>query len=220
MTDWIFDNSKRKELEKFIYDSLQQYNFELSADALNSPRTIGDNVEKAISNEFGTIIEKTDIKISNFVANHSRRGMADFSFISGGFNYVVDVKTHRTDAKFSMPNLISVKRLADFYQEEDKNYFVLFLISYKIKDNAIEFEKVSICPIEHLSWNCLTLGALGEGQIQIANGRNVNIVPCSKKDWMLELCNKLIDSFYPKEKNKIDKRIEAFKVVRNFWLKK
>ena len=58
--------------------------------------------------------------------------MADLAFEdSEGFYYVVDVKTHRHDTKFNMPNLTSVERLARFY-EDDKNYFVLLFVSYEV----------------------------------------------------------------------------------------
>jgi len=56
--------------------------------------------------------------------------MADLAFTDkDGFYYVVDVKTHRLDTKFNMPNLTSVERLARFY-EEDVNYFSLLKIDY------------------------------------------------------------------------------------------
>ncbi len=45
--------------------------------------------------------------------------MADLAFQDQqGFYYVVDVKTHRTDTKFNMPNLTSVERLARFYEDD------------------------------------------------------------------------------------------------------
>jgi hypothetical protein len=36
----------------------------------------------------------------------------------------VDVKTHREETAFNMPNLTSVDRLARFY-EDDANFFVM-----------------------------------------------------------------------------------------------
>lgn len=44
--------------------------------------------------------------------------MADLAFTDKeGFYSVVDVKTHRADTKFNMPNLTSVERLARFYSD-------------------------------------------------------------------------------------------------------
>lgn len=48
-----------------------------------------------------------------------------------GLYYIVDVKTHRADTKFNMPNLTSVERLARFY-EDDKDYFVVLIVKYKL----------------------------------------------------------------------------------------
>jgi hypothetical protein len=66
----------------------------------------------------------------------------------------VDVKTHREDTKFNMPNLTSVERLARFY-EDDSNYFVLLLIRYGIEHTTIQVKHVDFVPIEFLDWDCL-----------------------------------------------------------------
>jgi len=84
------------------------------------------------------------------------------------FYYVVDVKTHREDTKFNMPNLTSVERLARFY-EDDFNYFVMLLVKYNMQGTHAAISEVTFVPIEFLDWDCLTIGALGWGQIQIAN---------------------------------------------------
>jgi len=117
-----------------------------------------------------------------------------------------------------MPNLTSVERLARFY-EDDKNYFVILVVAYNLNDTHVEVSKVHFIPIEFLSWKCLTIGALGWGQIQIANSNNIIIVPQSRKKWMLELCDTLFD-FYPSEIGKIKERIDYFKKVKSRWTAK
>lgn len=146
--------------------------------------------------------------------------MADLAFTDkDGFYYVVDVKTHRLDTKFNMPNLTSVERLSRFY-EEDVNYFSLLKIDYQIKGAKAVIKHVTFAPIEFFDWSCLTIGALGWGQIQIANANVVNIVPKNnRKQWMLDLCDTLLE-FYPKEIGKITGRIDHFKKIRKFWEKK
>jgi len=63
----------------------------------------------------------------------------------------------------------------------------------------------------------LTIGALGWGQVQIANARIVNIDRNqTRKEWMLKLCD-VMDIFYPKEISKIEKRLTYFERVRKFW---
>jgi len=41
----------------------------------------------------------------------------------------------------------------------------------------------------------------------------------SRKKWMLELCDIMLD-FYPKEIGKIGERIDHFKKIRKMWEKK
>jgi hypothetical protein len=136
-----------------------------------------------------------------------------------GFYYVIDVKTHRTDTKFNMPNVTSVERLVRFY-EDDANYFVLLMASYHLEKSRAIFTEVRFAPIEFLDWGCLTIGALGWGQVQIANSNNVIINPQHpRKRWMLELCDVMLE-FYPKEIEKITARITRFEQVREYWLSK
>jgi hypothetical protein len=118
-----------------------------------------------------------------------------------------------------MPNITSVQRLARFY-EDDKNYFVVLKIDYEIKGNRAIIRKATFVPIEFLSWNCLTIGALGWGQIQIANANFVEIIPKgSRRKWMLKLCDTLFE-FYPAEINKINERVNYFKKVKQYWKNK
>ena len=131
----------------------------------------------------------------------------------------MDVKTHRSDTKFNMPNLTSVERLARFY-EDDRNYFLVLLITYTLDDLKLVVDQVRLSPIEFLQWNCLTIGALGWGQIQIANSNFISIQPrYSRRRWMLELCEAVLE-FYPREIAKISGRIDRFEKVRKFWLAK
>ena len=78
-------------------------------------------------------------------------------------------------------------------------------------------ETAYFVPIEFLGWDCLTIGALGWGQIQIANANNINIVQgYSRKQWMLGLCDAMLD-FYPREIAKITDRIGYIESVRQSW---
>ena len=213
----IFYTDKYKELEKKILSFLNAQKDFLSERSMNSPRAVGDAIESVISENFQTILGDV---IKEYSSSFARRAMADLAFTDkDGFYYVVDVKTHRLDTKFNMPNLTSVERLSRFY-EEDVNYFVLLKIDYQVEGTRVAIKHVTFAPIEFFNWDCLTLGALGWGQIQIANANTVNIAPkTSRKNWMLELCDTLLE-FYPKEIGKIGERIDRFKQVRKFWEKK
>ena len=213
----IFYTDKYKEIEKKILSFLNAQKDFLSTRSINSPRAVGDAIESVISENFQTILDDVTKEYSSSFA---RRAMADLAFTDkDGFYYVVDVKTHRLDTKFNMPNLTSVERLSRFY-EEDVNYFVLLKVDYQVEGIRVAIKHVTFAPIEFFGWDCLTLGTLGWGQIQIANANVVTIVPkTSRKNWMLELCDTLLE-FYPKEIGKIGERIDRFKQVRKFWEKK
>ncbi|MFN3926018.1 MAG: hypothetical protein ACK4QL_01560 [Pseudanabaenaceae cyanobacterium] len=146
--------------------------------------------------------------------------MADLAFSDrDGFYYVVDVKTHRLETQFNMPNLTSVERLARFY-EDDTNYFVIMIIKYVVEGTKVRVKRAYFLPIEFLAWDCLTIGALGWGQIQIANASIISVNEgYSRKKWMLELCDIMLD-FYPKEIEKIQERAGYFKRVKQHWEKK
>lgn len=213
----LFYGNKNREIENKIKKFLNgQANF-LSSRTVNSPRAVGDAVQSVLADNFERIMGNYGI---DYASSFARRAMADLAFKDkDGFYYVVDVKTHRLDSSFNMPNLTSVERLARFY-EDDKNYFLVLKVDYEIKGTRALISKVTFIPIEFLSWNCLTLGALGWGQIQIANSSNVNVIPRnSRKKWMLELCDNLFE-FYPREIGKINDRVDYFKRVRKYWKNK
>lgn len=185
-----------------------------SLDTVNSPRAVGDAIQTILARRFGEILGTLATSTSETFA---RRAMADIAFTDAdGAYYVTDVKTHRLDTKFNMPNLTSVERLARFY-EDDNNFFVVLMVDYQVDVNHVTITNCTFVPIEALDWQCLTIGALGWGQIQIANSNRVVIAPdYSRRTWMLTLCKALF-TFYPREIAKINERIAYFSKVREFW---
>ena len=214
MKSQIFYTDKYKKLEKKITNFLNSQTDFLSPRTINSPRAVGDAIQDLLADNFDKILGDLS---SNYSSDFARRAMADVAFNDkDGFYYVVDVKTHRLDSSFNMPNLTSVERISRFY-EDDKNCFVVLKADYKIKNTKIIIDKVNFIPIEFLGWDCLTLGALGWGQIQIANSNNVSIIAKnSRKKWMLEVCDSLFE-FYPREIEKINSRISYFRRVKKYW---
>lgn len=189
----------------------------LSPHTINSPRATGDAVQEILANSFVSILGGWAAEYS---ATFARRAMADLAFRDVDDNfYLVDVKTHRSDTRFNMPNLTSVERLTRLY-EDDRNYFVMLMTRYHIEGNRAMFSEVHFVPIEFLDWSCLTVGALGWGQIQVANSNHLTINPrYPRKQWMLELCNIMLD-FYPREITKIGERMQRFEAIKAFWLAK
>jgi len=217
MKSQIFYTDDYRRIEVTIKDFLNSQNDFLSPSTTHSTRAAGDAIECILAESFSTLLGD---RCSEYSADFARRSMADLAFKDKDqLYYVVDVKTHRSSTKFNMPNLTSVDRLSRFY-EDDSNYFVMLLVPYDLEGTKAIISEVRFVPIEFLAWDCLTIGALGWGQIQIANSNYINVVPrYSRMKWMLELCDVLLE-FYPNEVLKIQKRMERFEQLRQVWLAK
>lgn len=212
----IFYSEKFDEVQESIREFLNSQEDYLSVSTANSTRAVGDAIQDILGSNLQQVLGEDVCK--NYSANFARRAMADLAFEDdNGFYYVIDVKTHRLSTKFNMPNLTSVERLARFY-ESDKNVFAVLMVAYDVEGTRVEVERVTFVPIEFLGWDCLTIGALGWGQIQIANSNVLTVNPgYSRKQWMLELCDALAE-FYPREIAKIEARLMHFAKIREFWL--
>lgn len=218
MRSELFYTDSYKGIENRIADFLNEYPDFLSKDTVTSTRATGDAIQHILEHNFQDILGQFSKEYSGEFA---RRAMADLAFTDReDLHYIVDVKTHRLETRFNMPNLTSVERLARLY-EDDANYYVMLMVAYNIvSDVHIHVERVHFVPIEFLSWDCLTVGALGWGQIQIANANNIVVNhKHSRKKWMLELCDVLFE-FYPREIEKVENRIGYFKKVKKRWEEK
>lgn len=190
----------------------------VTGSSLSSPRAVGDAVQDYLGERgLNSVLSRYGIDASS---EFGRRAMEDMAFKdSDGNYYAVDVKTHNIDTDFNMPNLISVKRLATFYKNDDKNNFCILIVSYKVIDDKIEYQDCHFKKIESFDWSCLTLGALGWGQIQIANANNLRFNEnnaITRKSWMLTLCDKLF-VFYDEEISKIGERKTWFNSIKSYW---
>lgn len=214
----LFYTDSYKELQEKVRHVLNAQEDYLTKRTIRSTRAAGDAIENILQEELKVILGDEIVK--EYSSDFARRAMGDLAFEDhDGFYYLVDVKTHRSDTDFNMPNLTSVQRLSKLYSD-DKNYFCLLLVSYTVEAMKVTVKEVKFVPIEFLSWSCLTLGALGWGQIQIANS-NKTIVEDKKtrKEWMLELCDRVLE-FYPEEILKINERIVYFEEIKKFWQEK
>jgi hypothetical protein len=186
----------------------------LSEHTAESPRAVGDALQALLSERFNEVLGEWAYR---YQADFARCAMADIAFEDPyGMYYLVDIKTHRLDSHFNMPNLTSVERLTRLY-EDDQNVFALLLIDYTLAENTLQVANIRFFPIEFLDWECLTIGALGWGQIQIANTNRLRLRPQSRRTWMLSLCEHVL-RFYPREIAKITERIAHFEQVRQFGL--
>lgn len=213
----IFYTDAYKKIETDIVQFINSHKEFMSEATVSSTRAAGDAIQGILAENFDDLLGEL---CTNYSAEFARRAMADIAFTDkDGFYNIVDVKTHRLDTHFNMPNLTSVERLTRFY-EDDNNYFVVLTVAYAVKGTQVKVEKAHFIPIEFLSCECLTIGALGWGQIQIANSNNIIVKPkYSRKKWMLEFCDVMLE-FYPKEIAKIDKRIKHFQKAKKIWEQK
>jgi hypothetical protein len=213
----IFTSGDHARVEAKVLKLLNQHADFLSERTAESTRAAGDAIQSIIEDKFEEVLGE---HCAEYSASFARRAMADLAFKDKAGNYyVVDVKTHREGTAFNMPNLTSVDRIARFY-EDDTNYFVLLIVKYAVSGIKVKVSKIHFVPIEYLKWDCLTIGALGTGQIQIANAKYIEIDSTkTRRAWMLEFCDTVLE-FYPREITKITKRIGKFEKIKEFWLAK
>ncbi len=210
----IFSTGKYKEIESSIVDLVNAQSGILSARTAPSTRAAGDAIQSILSEHFEGILGDLCVE---YQASFPRRAMADLAFTDcDGFYYAVDVKSHRIGTSFNRPNLTSIERISRFY-EGDKNYFVILMVKYEVEGTQLRAREALFVPIEFLSWNCLAIGALGWGQIQIVSAGSIDVdTGSSRQGWMLQLCDKAL-AFYPKEIAKIERRIRHFQRMRSRW---
>lgn len=185
-----------------------------------SPRTVGDAVQDFLGEQGGLKQCIPPDKLRSFESDFERRSMEDMAFYDNENRYyAVDCKTHNLGTSFNMPNLISVRRLASFYKN-DLNVFCILIVEYKLGNGQIHYTGCHFKPIEMFSWDCLTFGALGWGQIQITNANVLKFnETLNRKAWMLRLCE-LIEQFYDEEIGKIGKRKSWFNSIKDYWTNK
>lgn len=184
--------------------------------AIGSPRAVGDTVQTFLCSADGLQACLPQGVLDKFESGFERRSMEDMAFFAKGLYFAVDCKTHNLETSFNMPNLISVQRLAKFY-ENDTNVFCILIVEYTTEGDKINYKRCVFRPIESFAWECLTFGALGWGQIQIANSNVLKFVKhTNRREWMLELCDR-IDEFYCAEIEKIGVRWQWFEETRCQW---
>lgn len=211
----IRDPSRLRRLDDHLLLHLRDLRAELVTTAgAESTRAAGDAIQRVVSEALPELL--SDIT-GVWVQDLSRRAMAD-SRVGNKDGEIADfdVKTHRSGTAFNRPNIISVRRLADFY-EQDGNTFVVVLVSYSVDRGRLSFDSVRSFPVEWIAWHCLTIGLLGWGQLQITNTPALEVIETqSRSEWMLELCERMF-AFYPREIEKAKERLEFFRRTREMW---
>jgi hypothetical protein len=191
----------KETIERIIKENLQ--NFELTS--AFGQRSVGDKIENDCSN----IIK--DVFGEQFRPASSKRSVEDLSIVTEDKTYLIDVKTHylQEEEGFSMPNLISVKRLRKILKDDRKELIYIF-VDYKRENDEVIIQDVLVKYVYDFDWGILGIGALGNGQLQIKNAnKEIKSTDIGKEEWTNILVNNVKD-FYRKEIIKIEEKLKSW----------
>ena len=134
---------KNPELKKLLKEKLKD--FELSESY--GQRAVGDKLEA------DTVDILKEIIPQNLVEAKSKRSIDDFTLVFDGITNLYDTKTHfiQDGEGFSMPNLISVKRLKKVLEDDSKTLSYVF-IDYIRENGKVIVKDVHIKYIWELDW--------------------------------------------------------------------
>ena len=155
-------------------------------------RGIADKIEELVCNKIKTI-NRNGLLVEDA---SSKRSLEDIQITDENDNlYKLDIKTHDINADFSMPNMVSVARLLNFYQTETNNLAYIF-VDYKEENNITEITDITIKLVEELSWDMLAIQNLGKGQLQIKdmNSELIFIEP-NREVWVQQLKVNMIEHY-------------------------
>ena len=139
----------------------------------------------------------------------SKRSIDDFSIVDGEKEMLFDIKTHyiqNVEGAFSMPNLISVKRLKGVLEDPNKTLSYVF-VDYTRVGDKLTVEDVTVKQIWELDWSMLRIGALGKGQLQIKDANKELTYTDIGRDKWFEILKEEVRKFYIKQISKTEKEI-------------
>ena len=139
----------------------------------------------------------------------SKRSIDDFSIVDGEKEMLFDIKTHyiqNVEGAFSMPNLISVKRLKGVLEDPNKTLSYVF-VDYTRVGDRLTVEDVTVKQIWELDWSMLRIGALGKGQLQIKDANKELTYTDIGRDRWFEILKEEVRKFYIKQISKTEKEI-------------
>ena len=193
-------------LGNYIFEQLLTY--EETVFPLVSPRVAGDSVQQWVSDILKEYFRKKDVEFTPS-EKLGRVSMADCIVKVNGETHYVDIKTHCKSGTFSAPNLVSIKRLYKFLTANQNNYFDILVVDYTIAGNQIHFDNVHFVPIDSINWDCLRIGNLGNGQIQLKDASVIIAQQIKRSDWLTTM-QANIAAFYIKQQNKIRKEFKFY----------
>jgi len=189
------------ELEKLLKEKLKDFHLSESY----KHRAVGEKLEADTVDILKEILPK------NLVEAKSKKSIDDFTLVFDGNINLFDTKSHYIQSikGFSMPNLISVKRLKSVLENDLQTLSYIF-IDYKRNNEKVLIEDVHIKYVWELDWSILTIGALGNGQLQIKDANKDFIFTTIGKDAWFDILKVKVQEFYKKELNKIEKKLKMW----------
>lgn len=101
----------------------------------------------------------------------TRKSIGDFMLDE---NHAVNVKSNNVQKKNYSPNMMSIKQMHKWVFEENKKLSFIF-VDYEEDQNGFTIVHESDpIPIQHISWDCLSIEAQGYGVIQKVGELQVN----------------------------------------------
>lgn len=99
-------------------------------------------------------------------AKGSKKSIGDF-LLNDNIQKPVNVKSNNLAKNNYSPNIISAKRLIKWLEQEGNELYFLF-VNYNKTEKGIEIvNDTGLVPVQHISWDCLTIEAQGWGVIQM-----------------------------------------------------
>jgi hypothetical protein len=113
------------------------------------------------------LIEIETAKKYGATAKGTKKSIGDF-LLNDDIQKPVNVKSNNVAKSNYSPNIISAKRLIKWLEQDGNQLFFIF-VDYTKTDKGVEVICDSnLIPVEHISWNCLTIEAQGWGVIQMS----------------------------------------------------
>ena len=195
----------RKLISKELILNMKNFMIEEGA----KQRSIADSIEHKVK----TILMTTKMYdiIKETLEPRGSKSIEDVTIVGkNDMTFYVDTKTHNVNRKFSMPNLTSVEKLRNLFSHYDTELIYVF-VSYSVSDNYVNLLSFDVKYIWEIDVDCLRVGALGLGQLQIKDkNKPLKFVNISKLEWFNKL--KTMVNIYHK------KQIESIKKEMVKWV--
>jgi len=145
---------------------------------------------------------------SLYRAARSVRSPEDFTLVTNTSRVLVDIKTRQLNTEFNMPNLISVDRLQKLLDDSAMELWY-WIIDYEVdQSGSAAVVHSELVPVWNLNWQCLSIGNLGLGQLQITNWNNLVQSTQTKAVWANQL-RETRKEFYTNQATKFQKLAES-----------